>query len=204
VPDFADIERQRWARCSRRAKCSAQALRTLRRFRCPVRAQLTGRRIAEEYIAPVENPATNRGWGRGRCVLSADACWIRTRHPGDLRTSAYTIDKLERVPADQIIHVRRDRWPQTRRARLHCTARRLNDMDGYSEAPRSAARGAAAYTAFIKTPDSTPLAEAQGRPAAGQTRRERLRPARCSSRPAMHFDEQTEPPESGTWIRLCG
>ena len=51
-----------------------------------------------------------------------------------------------------------DRWPQTRgEPWLHAAARRLNDMDGYSEAEIVAARGAASYMAFIKTPDNSPL-----------------------------------------------
>lgn len=83
------------------------------------------------------------------------AYWIRQRHPGDLRFAAGETDMVERVPADQIIHLRLvDRWPQTRgEPWLHAVARKLNDMDGYSEAEIVAARGAASYLFTIQTPE---------------------------------------------------
>lgn len=85
------------------------------------------------------------------------AYWIREHHPGDLRINTMTIDRVERVPADQIIHLHvQDRWPQVRgEPWLHAAARRLNDMDGYSEAEIVAARGAATYMGFIRTPDES-------------------------------------------------
>ena len=84
------------------------------------------------------------------------AYWIRTRHPGESRFSAGEIDKIERVPADQIIHLRLvERWPQTRgEPWLHAVARKLNDMDGYSEAEILAARGAASYVFTIETAEA--------------------------------------------------
>lgn len=88
------------------------------------------------------------------------AYWLHDVHPGDTFVGAGGVDKLVRVPADQMLHLYVvDRWPQTRgEPWLHTAARRLNDMDGYSEAEIVAARGAAAYMAFVKTPDSTPMA----------------------------------------------
>ena len=89
------------------------------------------------------------------------AYWIRTRHPGDLRWIQGQTNKIERVPADQIWHLRLvDRWPQTRgEPWLHTVARKLNDMDGYSEAEIMAARAAASIVYTIKTPnDNSPLA----------------------------------------------
>ena len=87
------------------------------------------------------------------------AYYLRERHPGDLTLGSYAPDRLVRVPAEQMIHLYViDRWPQTRgEPWLHTAARRLNDMDGYSEAEIVAARGAAAYMGFLKTPDNTPL-----------------------------------------------
>jgi lambda family phage portal protein len=81
------------------------------------------------------------------------AYWIRTVHPGEISLSTHDIDRIERVPAEQIIHLRIiDRWPQTRGIPwLHAVARRLNDMDGLSEAEITAARGAANYMATIET-----------------------------------------------------
>lgn len=82
------------------------------------------------------------------------AYWIRQNHPGETRFNQYT-DRFERVPADQIIHLRViDRWPQTRgEPWLHSTLRKLNDVDGYSEAEIIAARSAASYMGIIETPD---------------------------------------------------
>ena len=84
------------------------------------------------------------------------AYWIRQRHPNELRTKieAKTV-MIERVPADQIMHLRIvDRWPQSRgEPWLHAVARRLNDMDGYSEAEIVAARASASYMGFIKSPE---------------------------------------------------
>jgi lambda family phage portal protein len=67
---------------------------------------------------------------------------------------------VERVPADEIIHLAIiDRWPQTRgEPWLHAVARKLNDMDGYSEAEITAARGGAMYMGSIESTDpETPL-----------------------------------------------
>jgi lambda family phage portal protein len=89
------------------------------------------------------------------------AYWVRRRHPGELRFIQGETDMVERVPADQIVHLRLvDRWPQTRgEPWLHAVARKLNDMDGYSEAEIVAARGAASYVFTIETPDdNSPLA----------------------------------------------
>jgi len=79
--------------------------------------------------------------------------WIRKLHPGEFRLSVFRTDEIERVPAELIHHLRIvDRWPQTRgEPWLHAVARRLNDMDGYSEAEIVAARGAASYMATIET-----------------------------------------------------
>jgi lambda family phage portal protein len=117
-------------------------------------------RIAEEYIAPDQNAGRELRMGVEIDAFHRPvAYWVRERHPGDVRSSAYATDRLVRVPAEQMIHLYVvDRWPQSRgEPWLHAVARRLNDMDGYSEAEIVAARGAAAYMAFIKTPDSNPL-----------------------------------------------
>jgi lambda family phage portal protein len=92
------------------------------------------------------------------------AYWIRERHPGEQWLGFRGTDRVERVPADQIIHLRIvDRWPQTRgEPWLHAAIRKLNDMDGYSEAEIVAARGAASYMAAIESPEGeSPLAETQ-------------------------------------------
>jgi lambda family phage portal protein len=95
------------------------------------------------------------------------AYWIRSRHPGELRLPPGESDHLERVPADQIIHLRVvDRWPQTRgEPWLHAVIRKLNDMDGYSEAEIVAARGAASYMGIRRPVEpETPDEDAEAAP----------------------------------------
>lgn len=92
----------------------------------------------------------------------AIAYWIRERHPGEI--GAHSATRFVRVPAEEIIHLRVvDRWPQTRgEPWMHASARKLNDMDGYTEAEIIAARGAASYMGFIKTDDpASPIGEVQ-------------------------------------------
>jgi lambda family phage portal protein len=117
-------------------------------------------RMADEAFQPGDSVGTT---GQVRFGIEQDtfgrpiAYWLRRRHPGDLRAAFARsgVDMYERVPAAQIIHLYViDRWPQSRgEPWLHTAARRLNDMDGYSEAEIVAARGAANYFATIETPD---------------------------------------------------
>lgn len=83
------------------------------------------------------------------------AYWIRSIHPGELRINPEQTAIVERVPAADIIHLRTiDRWPQTRGIPwMHAAARKLNDMDGLTEAEITAARAAACYMGFIESPD---------------------------------------------------
>lgn len=129
-------------------------------------------RIADEFMNPVP-PGPAAPGAMVKMGIEQDrygrplAYWIRSRHPGELRFIQGETDKIERVPADQIEHLRLvDRWPQTRgEPWLHAVARKLNDMDGYSEAEIVAARGAASYVFTIETPEDnsppggTPLAD---------------------------------------------
>ena len=125
-------------------------------------------RIADEFSNPSPGPVNNKADVRLGVEIDTFgrplAYWIRDRHPGELRTGIDASVRLERVSAADIIHLRLiDRWPQTRgEPWLHTVARKLNDMDGYSEAEIIAARGAASYMAFIETPDlDNPLGEKQ-------------------------------------------
>lgn len=91
------------------------------------------------------------------------AVYLRELHPGELRFGS-TTNRVERVPAELLHHLRViDRWPQTRgEPWLHAVARKLNDMDGYSEAEIVAARAAAAFAGVIETPETeNPLGEKQ-------------------------------------------
>lgn len=89
------------------------------------------------------------------------AYWLRKRHPGDIRGRVRGTEDIERVPADQMWHLFLvDRWPQSRgEPWLHATARRLNDMDAYSEAEIIAARNSACQMGFIETPVDQPGAK---------------------------------------------
>jgi len=91
------------------------------------------------------------------------AYWIRELHPGELRHSMTATDRVDRVSADQIIHLRIiDRQPQTRgEPWLHTAVSKLNDMDGYSEAEIVAARGAACYMGIIESSDMDSFAETE-------------------------------------------
>lgn len=83
------------------------------------------------------------------------AYYVRKLHPGDIRMVAEDIDGIERVLANLIIHLRIiDRWPQTRgEPWLHTAIRKLNDIDGYSEAEIVRSRGAASYMGIIERSD---------------------------------------------------
>ena len=83
------------------------------------------------------------------------AYWIRQMHPGDIRGYVGESMKYERVPADEIYHLYIiDRWPQTRGVPwMHTAVLRMRDMDGYSEAEITAARGAANFSGTIETDD---------------------------------------------------
>jgi lambda family phage portal protein len=92
------------------------------------------------------------------------AYWIRDQHPGDIRVGFEQTEKISRVPAADMFHLRIiDRWPQTRgEPWMHAIARKLTDMDGYSEAEIIAARGSASYLGTITTPeDPESLGDAQ-------------------------------------------
>lgn len=84
------------------------------------------------------------------------AYWVRDLHPGDVRLNGEKTDTVERVPAEDMFHLRIiDRWPQTRgEPWMHAVCGKLNDMNGYSEAEIIAARGAANYLGTIETPES--------------------------------------------------
>ena len=119
-------------------------------------------RMANEFTHPqAGGPGTRLGIELdkfGRPV----AYYVRPIHPGENRQPIDGGMLFERVPADQIIHLRKvDRWPQTRgEPWLHAVVRKLNDMDEYSTAELLAARMSANYFATIESEsgDPNPLA----------------------------------------------
>lgn len=118
-------------------------------------------RLAESHILPgpaVVGADVRMGIERdqfGRPV----AYWIRERHPTDLRAPAGASERVVRVPADEVIHLRIiDRWPQTRGVPwFHTAITRLNDMQEYTASELQAARLSAAYFGTVESADDNPL-----------------------------------------------
>lgn len=148
--------------------------RAFGRSRVPFALEL----IEAERIADEVQPGPANPGNMVRMGIEVDgfyrpiAYWIRERHQGEFRLGASMSDRYERVPADQIWHLKiTDRWPQTRgEPWLHAVIRKLQDMDGYSEAEIVAARGAANYMASVESDDpETPLGGTEtSAPASGE------------------------------------
>lgn len=143
--------------------------RAFGRSRVPFALELIeAERIADELTSPFL--AAQNG-NEVRMGIEVDsfyrpvAYYIRKRHPSEYRfASAGVPDQVERVPADQIIHLAVvDRWPQTRgEPWMHAVARTFNDMSGYTEAEITRARVQACTPGAIETPDdATSFGEAQ-------------------------------------------
>lgn len=83
------------------------------------------------------------------------AYWVRDLHPGDIRLDLAKTDRTQRVPAEDMFHLHIvERWPQTRGEPWMASAlRKLQDMDGYTEAEIIAARAAANYVGVVQTPE---------------------------------------------------
>ena len=114
-------------------------------------------RVVDEYASPY---LTSHDGNEIRMGVEVDefyrpvAYWIRKRHPNDIRFGTWRAsEEVERVAADQILHLCTiDRWPQTRgEPWMHTVLRRLNDMDGYSEAEIVRARGQAVRMGIIES-----------------------------------------------------
>lgn len=126
-------------------------------------------RVTDEYTAPFmrrnEGTQIRMGVEVDDRYQRPVAYHIRNHHPGEFQYYGEVgFEEVERVPAEYIIHVGMiDRWPQTRgEPWLHAAARRLNDLDGYSEAEIVKARVQASMPFTIETPQaSTSLGEEQ-------------------------------------------
>ena len=116
-------------------------------------------RIVDGYAYP---GAVSTKSGGVRLGIESDkfkrpiAYWIRDLHPGDIRLNLEQSDKVTRVDAADVIHLKIiTRWPQTRGVPwLHAAAAKLQDVNGYSEAEIVAARASASYMATIETPEA--------------------------------------------------
>ena len=90
------------------------------------------------------------------------AYYLRTHHPGDYQfVSGASAARLERVPADEIIHLFiSDRPGQSRGIPwFHSCLQRMRNLGGYEEAEIVAARAAASVMGFIETSDPDNLGE---------------------------------------------
>jgi lambda family phage portal protein len=78
--------------------------------------------------------------------------WFLPRHPSELEFDGFANDRIEFVPASDVIHLRLiDRWPQTRGVpMMHTAMRKLQEMDGYSEAEVMAARAGAMFLGWLE------------------------------------------------------
>lgn len=159
---FSDLERAAMAQVFETGEAFIQVHR--RPFGAagvPIALELVeAERIADE----LETPAALGSDVSVRMGIELDAFYrpvayyVRNRHPGEIRwTADMGRDQVMRIPASDMFHVRIvNRWPQTRgEPWLHAVARKLNDMDGYSEAEIIAARGAAYYLGVTESDDVT-------------------------------------------------
>jgi lambda family phage portal protein len=121
-------------------------------------------RLADEFSNPSPGPTNSKA--DVRLGVEVDkfgrplAYWIRERHPGELRTGIDASVRLERVPADDILHLRTlDRWPMTRgEPWLHSVITKLDNMDEYSAAELTAARMGANFFATLESDADDSLA----------------------------------------------
>jgi lambda family phage portal protein len=161
---FTDIERQAFGQIFEAGEILIRVhLQAFGNSKIPLALELIEpERLAEQMMAPqgMLEPGTYVRMGVeidsfGRPV----GYWVREQHPGDIQLIHPQADRVFRVPAEFMFHLFPiNRWPQTRgEPWMHAVARRLNDMDAYSEAEITAARGAANYMAVVESPeDPTP------------------------------------------------
>lgn len=117
-------------------------------------------RIADDIFKPSYDRGTKNDVRMGVEVDEHNrpvAYYVRKRHHGEIRYSLnFSPDEIERVPADQIIHLAfGDRWPQTRgEPWMAAVIRTAKDMSGYIEAEITRARAQASVPWTIETPES--------------------------------------------------
>jgi len=160
VLHFGDMERAIMAQVFETGECFVRAHdRAFGDSRVPLALELIE---AERLVDGATEPGATAPGAELRMGVEVDArfgrplaYWVRHRHPGDIRNPG-GYDNAERVPADQLYHVKLvTRWPQTRgEPWLHASVRKLDDMNEATQLELTAARGAAAYFATITSPES--------------------------------------------------
>lgn len=162
VLHFGDLERAALAQVFEAGECLIRAHdRAFGNSRVPLALELIE---SERVVDGIAEPGGILPGNEMRMGFEVDsrfgrpqAAWIARRHPGDIRHTGGG-DLAERVPASQLYHLRIvTRWPQTRgEPWLHCVVRKLDDMNEATALELTAARGAAAYFATIKSPEEEP------------------------------------------------
>lgn len=131
------------------------------RSRVPLALELIeAERIADEYNGVSDVGNTIRNGVEVDGFERPVAYFVRRRHPGDVLTVSTQADQIERIPAEQILHLKlTNRWPQTRgEPWMHAAILKLNDMAEYTAAELAAARASANYFGTIESNDDNPLA----------------------------------------------
>jgi lambda family phage portal protein len=120
-------------------------------------------RMADEWEAPSHMGNLVRQGVECDAYNRPVAYWMHEFHPGDPRRPMQQ-DRLIRVPADEIIHLRTlDRWPQVRGVPwMHAAMNRLNQLGEFQEAAVVAARVGAEKVMVLEENETGGLAEALG------------------------------------------
>ncbi|MBP6772725.1 MAG: phage portal protein [Gemmatimonadaceae bacterium] len=120
-------------------------------------------RLAEEWEASALNGNMVRQGVEVNDYFRPVAYWIHERHPGDPRRDARG-DRLVRVPAQDIIHLRTiTRWPQVRGVPwMHAAMNRLHQLGEFQDAAVIAARIGAEKVMMLKETEDGRLADALG------------------------------------------
>jgi lambda family phage portal protein len=120
-------------------------------------------RLAEEWEAPNHNGNIVRQGVEVDDQFRPVAYWLHAHHPGDPRRQL-TPDRLIRVPAEDIFHLRTvSRWPQVRGVPwMHAAMQRLNQLGEFQEAAVVAARIGAEKVMVLKETEDGRLVESLG------------------------------------------
>lgn len=158
---FHDLERAAMGEVFETGECFIRLhYRTFGDSRVPLGLELIEpERIADELASPAA-PAPTAAVRMGVEVDAfgrAVAYWVRALHPGDIRQAGNQTDRYERVPAEDMFHLRVvNRWPQTRgEPWMHTALRKIDDMNEATAGELAAVRASSYYFGTIKTPEGT-------------------------------------------------
>lgn len=159
--DFSMIERMLMAQVFEAGEVIVRKhYRTFGKSEIPFALEvIEAERLADElssaHLTPVSGNEIRMGVEVDRFYRPV-AYFIRARHPSEIRFAHASPDMVERVPAEQIVHLAfGDRWPQTRgEPWMASVIRTARDMAGYIEAEITRARAQASIPWTIETPEN--------------------------------------------------